>query len=280
MHPVLTHGLVPGHLTLPPGHRAYRRRGTDDWLIMVTLSGRGLIVYPGGQLRPEAQEVVLYEPRTPHDYGAGPDAAWEILWAHFLARPEWSAWLHWPVVSPGLRSLRLNERRVFDAVVRGMEAVVSRYRSPFRHNRALALTALEEVILRCDSCKAASEMTRLDERVRTAMEFMCANTQRRLKDADVARACGLSVSRLVHLFREQAGTSMQQFLERQRMRQARERLAMTAEPVSKIAYALGYETPFYFTRRFTRHAGMCPRDYRRAAQGGSMDGWKVGSADR
>jgi len=263
--PVLTHGLVPGQMVFAPGRRAYRRRGTTDWLLMVTLGGRGLLIHAGGRLRPGPGEVVLYEPRTHHDYGSGPDTSWEIIWAHFLARPEWSAWLRWPVVSPGLRRLRVADARVFAAVVQGMKAVVARYASPYRHDRALALTALEEVILRCDSCNPEGETTRLDARVRKAMEFMCANVRRRLRDGDVAAACGLSVSRLVHLFREQTGSSVQQFLEQQRMRQARERLAMTSEPISAIAYALGYENPFYFSRRFTRHAGVCPREYRRVA---------------
>jgi AraC-like DNA-binding protein len=33
---------------------------------------------------------------------------WELVWAHFQPRPEWFAWLNWPVVADGLMRLRID----------------------------------------------------------------------------------------------------------------------------------------------------------------------------
>ena len=48
-----------------------------------------------------------------------------------------------------------------------------------------------------------------------------------------------------------------------RMARARQLLDRTAAPVAEIAREVGYEDPFYFSRRFQRHHGMSPTQFRR-----------------
>lgn len=44
--------------------------------------------------------------------------------------------------------------------------------------------------------------------------------------------------------------------------EAKRQLLHTSKPVSEIAYALGFGDPAYFTRFFSRRAGMSPSAYR------------------
>lgn len=44
--------------------------------------------------------------------------------------------------------------------------------------------------------------------------------------------------------------------------EAKRQLRYTSKAVSEIAYALGFDDPAYFTRFFSRRAGMSPRAYR------------------
>jgi AraC family transcriptional activator of pobA len=44
--------------------------------------------------------------------------------------------------------------------------------------------------------------------------------------------------------------------------EAKRQLYYTARPVSEIAYALGFDDAAYFTRFFTRRAGISPRAFR------------------
>jgi len=124
------------------------------------------------------------------------------------------------------------------------------------------MNALEEVLLWCDM-QPRPGAPRLDPRVQAAMDILC----RRLGDLvsfdTVAGECGLSESRLSHLFREQSGLTPMQYLEQQRVSRACQLLDFTTRSVTAIAAEVGYENPFYFTLRFKQHTGYSPREYRK-----------------
>ena len=49
------------------------------------------------------------------------------------------------------------------------------------------------------------------------------------------------------------------------MTNAARKLLVTNEPISSIAYALGYETPSYFAKCFKEVFGLSPQEYRRTS---------------
>ena len=81
--------------------------------------------------------------------------------------------------------------------------------------------------------------------------------------ADVARAAGLSVSRLSLLFKAGVGQTPMQFLETQRMTRARQLLQLTSRPIGAIALEVGFESPIHFSLRFRKAVGVSPRSFRR-----------------
>lgn len=87
--------------------------------------------------------------------------------------------------------------------------------------------------------------------------------------ADYARALAVSPTHLSRLTRTATGGSASRLVEARLMREARRNLAYTNLSISSIAYALGYSDPAYFSRTFSRDAGVSPRQFR-AAQGVSL----------
>ena len=47
---------------------------------------------------------------------------------------------------------------------------------------------------------------------------------------------------------------------------AARKLGVTNEPISAIAYELGYEAPSYFTKCFKEVFGVTPQEYRRTSR--------------
>ncbi|WP_265282906.1 helix-turn-helix domain-containing protein [Verminephrobacter aporrectodeae] len=60
------------------------------------------------------------------------------------------------------------------------------------------------------------------------------------------------------------------------MREARRNLACTHLSIATIAYALGYADPAYFSRAFTRDAGLSPRSFRTQAPVAGSGSGRVG----
>ncbi len=242
--------LLTGHFDEAAGYRAYRPKGVGDWLLVLTLSGVGRFGHPNGSYRAEAGDWVLLPPGIPHDYGVAEDAErWELVWAHFRPRADWHEWLRWPRLHSGLRVLRPDRDQ--GALAAQFLRVHDLLGSGQRRAEALAMNALEALLLQCDMHNPP-DTNRLDERVQRATAFMEAHLGERVSVGDVGRGVGLSPSRLSHLFRAQTGQSVQGYLEGVRLRRAIDLLQRTSFPIKLIAAEVGFESQFYFSRRFAR----------------------------
>lgn len=90
--------------------------------------------------------------------------------------------------------------------------------------------------------------------------------------ADYAAALAVSPTHLTRVCRAGSGAGASRAIELRLMKEARRLLAYTAHPVRDIAADLGFVDPAYFTRAFTRSAGMTPSAFRAAVAGGATTG--------
>lgn len=83
--------------------------------------------------------------------------------------------------------------------------------------------------------------------------------------SDIARLCGMSESRLYHIFREATGSSPIEYKNRERIRRAMEMLPDSTLSIEQISGQLNFSSPAYFRRIFRKYAGGQPSDYRSLA---------------
>jgi AraC family transcriptional regulator, arabinose operon regulatory protein len=262
-HPKITQ-IVTGWFHERHKYSAWRPRGTDDWLLVCTLGGRGRFGFADGELIADPGDLVLLRPGTLHDYGLEPTRQrWDLLWTHFHPRPHWMDWLNWPAFAPGLMRLRLEDRTLRRRIEQRFAAAHALATTARSRREDLAMNALEELLLWCDGINPAAQSAKIDSRIQAVMDHICRNVSEKITLDTLADLAGLSVSRFAHLFRQQAGTTPQQFLELQRINRAKQLLELTAMSVKEISAEVGYENPFYFTLRFKRNTGKSPRTYRR-----------------
>ena len=241
----------------------FRPNGTKDWLLIYTRAGSGLYRFPGGEFRSRAHDITLYRPGVFQDYQTCPESQrWDLFYAHFLPRPDWLPWLNWPEKSPGLMTLTLKEPALRRRVARRLQDMILLNAGSQSRGQIFGLNALEEVLLWCDAINPRQASSQLDPRVRKAMDFLAEHAAEPFSEDRLARAAGLSPSRLRHLFRAQAGNSPRRFQEEQRLRRARDLLALSRQTIGEIASELGFANPFYFTLRFKKQTGESPRAFR------------------
>ncbi len=245
--------------------RTVREPGLSTWLLVYSLKGHAVYRYPGGELSTNPGDAVLLLPGFARDYGATKRGDYTRFFTEFHPRPEWHELLHWPEVAPSVRHLSIRTDSARRAIEKTFTEAIALGLSHHPRREAFARNALEKILLWCDTENPHGKSALIDPRIRRALDHLTQHLAEPITLAALARHCGLSVSRLSWLFHHATGTSPLQYLEICRMNRARQLLRLTPNPVQHIAAEVGYADPFYFSMRFKRHTGKCPRAFRQAA---------------
>jgi AraC-like DNA-binding protein len=96
-----------------------------------------------------------------------------------------------------------------------------------------------------------------------ALDFIEARYAEPLTLPTVAKAAGLSVSRLAHVFKAQIGMSVTAYLNMVRVQWARYYLTSSSLRISETAFEVGFGNLSHFNHVFRRATGLSPTQYRR-----------------
>jgi len=98
--------------------------------------------------------------------------------------------------------------------------------------------------------------------LRRACEYVHEHFGENLTLAQVARVAGVHPVYLGHIFRQEFGETLGEYLNRMRVRAAAERLANSELPLSTIALDFGFYDQSHFTRIFRQFTGATPGAFR------------------
>jgi two-component system response regulator YesN len=95
-----------------------------------------------------------------------------------------------------------------------------------------------------------------------AIEFLRQNYQRSLRLEDIAQAVFLSPCYLSHIFKEEIGITIMEYLTRLRIEEAKRLLCNPRFTVVQVADSIGYGDPSYFTKVFKKSEGITPSQFK------------------
>jgi signal transduction histidine kinase/AraC-like DNA-binding protein len=156
-----------------------------------------------------------------------------------------------PVIVLTAQALTESEMAQFN---RGVAAVLQKELFTADETLAHVVQALER------NKRLGSEAQRA---VRKAMAYIHAHYAEPISREDMAAHIGVSPRHLTRCFQQELALAPITYLNRYRVKRAKQLLARGEKNITEIAGAVGFSSSNYFTDAFRREAGMSPRDYQR-----------------
>ena len=239
-------------------YTCWRPTGSGDWLLISTAGGAGRVMADGQPIQILPGDTVLFAPDAAQDYSTETATGhWHLRWVHFRPRPHWQNWLMWPEIAVGIGRLRLRDATA-GAVAGAFSRMLAACRLGGSGSEDLAMNALEEVLIHALAFSDDARLTGIDLRVQRAVRFLADHPHEPFSLERLATHCGVSSSRLSHLFRAGMGATPQAFSEKLRLEHARQLLTHTRLTAAEIAMEVGFTDPLYFSRRFKLVFGLAP----------------------
>ncbi|MAS91584.1 MAG: hypothetical protein CMO55_00185 [Verrucomicrobiales bacterium] len=215
------------------------------WRLYCPVEGSAVVTYKENDFTLEPGNIYLIPPRTMFSsQNPEPFSKWYV---HFvLGRSDLLS-------VPGIYS-----QPVDDIASQYLDTLAKAGGEPYNWESALlviySLTKLPN--------EAWTDQT-LDRRVEKAMEFLQSNLSRKINADDAARAAGVSVRNLNHLFRSQVRMAPMSVLLNYRLDRACHLLRHTDQSIEQVAENCGFPNRYYFSRMLKQHRGISPAAYRK-----------------
>ena len=139
-------------------------------------------------------------------------------------------------------------------------------RPPSEQSAVLIETLVQALLLMLDRSIQDVHSQARPPVVSRMMRFIESHVTSDFKVADVAATVGLSVSRTVHLFKEETGMTIIEYAQSIRLQLAEEQMRYTKHSLEMIAELSGFRSYPYFHRIFKRKYGVAPGVYRTLQQ--------------
>lgn len=129
----------------------------------------------------------------------------------------------------------------------------------------------ETVTQKVPAFSTAQSQDLLPKQVARAIQHFAEHIESPIQIGDVADAVGLSARSLERSFKKATGQSPLSYYRRMRMNQARQLVLYTNDPISEVAYMVGYSSPGVFLRNYRETFGVAPIVDRRAKNSMRVD---------
>ncbi len=240
------------------GKTFWIRRAALVYSYSFIFRGRGELHYKGQIYKIEAPCVFAKKHGEYMEYGPIlPEDAWDELYLNYepsyLKQIEKSRLLDnqlmiWPIADPGAL-WALKEELCALSYVTPPEDVVDRVDR-----------LCERIII--ESLKHAPEEKSDRAVVERILKKMRKDPRQPFNLAETVRLSGMSEATFRRRWLEVMDITPRRYLEQIRLQEACKMLAETSLPIREIAFSVGFENEFYFSRRFQAQMKMSPRDYR------------------
>lgn len=256
--------LGAGYYKEAEGHRMERLEH-DDHLIIYCLEGKGKIRINQKNFAMNSGDLAVLPRGLAHQYASSPNFPWTIYWCHFEGdlSDEFVNHLQLPKQKPvlhlGLHSSLVSE---FDAL---LEARRSSYHLNAFINAANQLRQIMTHIALLQPLVRSQDADSFNlEKIHSLMQ---ARIHEQLDIDTMAASVNLSKFHFIKKYKDVTGTTPVNHFIQLKIERACHLLDISTRTIAEVAFMVGYEDAYYFSRIFKKVMGISPTQYRKLQVG-------------
>jgi len=241
-------------------HFRKRENGIKENILIYCIDGQGSIQIKEQKYKITANSYFVIPCREPHIYWASETSPWSIYWLHFGGAKSSFFEKSFSQVIPvePSSSSRIDDRiKLFNEILTVLELGFSNENVDFAN---LCLNSLLASFFYLDTYMSVKGFQSSDP-VDRSIFFMQENINKCIKIKDIADHVKLSESHFSKIFKSRTGTSPVDYFINLKMQEAIRLLTNQSLRIKEVAYILGYDDQYYFSRIFTSHIGASPTTF-------------------
>jgi len=257
----LTYLQEVGELKSLKSHTA-GRNNLSSYLFFIVKSGRGRLNYGNSEYEVNAGDCVFLNCMNKYNHTSSLDL-WTLKWVHFYGNSMDAIYEKYKERGGKVVFSSPNPLEVMALIdeIQDIAGSDSYLRDMEIHEK---LSSLLLSIMRESWHEKKVDMTSEKRKdLRLIREYIEENYNKRIQLDDLADRYNISKYYLSHIFNEQYGTSINNYLISLRITKAKHYLRFTDMTTTEIAERLGYDDVNYFIRLFKKVENITPGEYRK-----------------
>jgi len=243
------------------GHYTYRKKGLPENFLFYCVDGAGW--YQIGDKRSEVgpNQFFVLPQNVEHAYASTEDNPWTIYWIHFGGEslPQFNG-LH--AVQKHFKPFYVkNSGEIIMMFSRMYKALELGYSTDNLIFANLCLPHFLSLFIYNSKNTTVSPPDKLDV-VDSAILYMQEHINENISLQDLSSHYNYSASRFSSLFKQKTGYAPIDYFIQMKMQKASQQLDFSSSSVKDIALSMGFDDPYYFSKRFRKIIGLSPKQYR------------------
>ncbi|MBE7046037.1 MAG: helix-turn-helix domain-containing protein [Ruminococcaceae bacterium] len=236
-----------------------RENGRVDFHILYIYQGKCTVVYNGETLIANQGDLILFKPNERQDYSFKADDKSVSCYLHFSGKNC---------------EQYLKQIDIYDSVIshigvhKKIRNLFANLQFEYLYEREFSKEYKSALLLELlftigrEKIRNSVSKTSYDMRIDDIQKEIIQNPTQWKDVSYYANKCNLSVSRFQHIFKEQTGMSIKEYISFIRIKYSSELIIESGLSVSEIADSLGYNYSSYFIRCFKKQFGQTPNEYK------------------
>jgi len=250
-----------GYYPKAAGHYTYRKKGLPENFLFYCVDGAGWYKIGDKRYEVKPNEFFILPQHVEHAYGSDEHDPWTIYWVHF-GGDNVPVFNEMNVVKEHFKPFYIkNNSEIFSLFTRIYKTLEKGYSTD---NLVFANMCLSHFItLFIYNAKHTVDIpSEKADCVDSAIAYMQLHIDGSISLDELSRINNYSTSRFSNLFKHKTGYAPIDYFIQMKMQKACQQLDFSDRSIKDIAYTLGFDDPYYFSRRFRKIIGMSPNKYR------------------